>query len=118
MDVATFKARYTEFNDVADEVVATNLEECKTLVSETATGKKYQILVFLLVAHELTLIDDNTSGSVEVSRSINGGSRTVKNIATDENSLYYSKSKYGLKYLAMKQTVRYVGAVLCESMQN
>mgnify|MGYP005999260315 CR=1 FL=1 len=112
-DVATFKARYKEFENIENDVVTSILEESKTLLSQKNTGAKYQILLFLLVAHELALLDEDADGSIEVSRSINGGSRTIKNIATDEHSLYYSKTKYGQNYLAKRKTVRYVGAVLC-----
>lgn len=113
-DVATFKARYTEFETISDDVVTPILEESKTLLSENTAGAKYQTLLFLLVAHELALLDEDTDGSLEVSRSINGGSRTIKNVSTNEYALYYSKTKYGQKYLALKKTVRYVGAVLCD----
>lgn len=112
--VATFKARYTTFENIDNAVVTPILEESKTLLSSKVTGAKYQTLLFLLVAHELALLDEDTDGSIEVSRSIMGGSRTIKNVATDEYSLYYSKTKYGQKYLALKKTVRYVGAVLCD----
>lgn len=66
------------------------------------------------MAHNLALLNEDTDGSIEISRSINGGSRTIKNIAVDDLSLYYSKTKYGQKYLALKKTVRFIGAVLCD----
>lgn len=113
-DVATFKARYTDFEAVSDEIVTSILEESKTLLSVNNTGAKYQILLFLLVAHELVLLNEDDDGTIEISRSIHGGSRTIKNIATDDYTLHYSKTKYGQKFLAMKKTIRYVGAVLCD----
>jgi len=118
IDVTTFKTKYTEFADIQDEVVASTLEEQKVFVNESKMGSKYPILLFLLVAHELALLSDESDGSVEVSRSINGGSRTVKNIATNAKELYYSKTKYGLNYLAKRSTVRFAGAVLCDYQEN
>jgi hypothetical protein len=115
MDVATFKARYTEFNDVADEVVAVHLEECATLLSVDKYGAKYNQALALLVAHELKLIEIGVDDyEVELSRSIAGGGRTIKNIATTDYQLYYSRSAYGSKFLALKKTIRFSGAVLCE----
>ncbi len=112
--IISFKARYTEFENINDDVITPILEESKTLLNEKNIGSKYEILLFLLVAHDLALLNEDTDGSIEISRSINGGSRTIKNIAVDDVSLYYSKTKYGQKYLALKKTVRFIGAVLCD----
>lgn len=112
--IISFKARYTEFENISDDVIAPILEESKTLLNEKNIGYKYEILLFLLVAHNLALLNEDTDGSIEISRSINGGSRTIKNIAVDDLSLYYSKTKYGQKYLSLKKTVRFIGAVLCD----
>ncbi len=119
IDATTFKARYKEFKEVADEVVTMHLEECSALLNASNLGAKYQQLLFLLTAHELYLEANPTNeAGVVVSRAIEGGSISIKNLATNERDLYYSKSSYGLKYLALKKSVRFVGAVLCESKLN
>ena len=111
---STFKARYTEFQEVEDEVVTVQLEECSTLLSADKIGSKYQQLLFLLVAHELYLIaNPQNEAGVMVARSNEAGSISLKNLATNETELYYSKTAYGQKYLAIKKTVRFAGAVLC-----
>jgi hypothetical protein len=116
MDTTTFKARYKEFENVADKDIIMHLEECSTLLNASKLGAKYQQLLFLLTAHELHLQANPTNeAGVVASRAIEGGSISIKNIATNERDLYYSKSSYGLKYLALKKSVRFVGAVLCES---
>lgn len=119
MNATTFKTRYKEFKDVADEDVTMHLEESSTLLNASKLGAKYQQLLFLLTAHELKLQENPTDkAGVVVSRAIDGGSISIKNIATNERDLYYSKSSYGLKYLAIKRSVRFVGDVLCESKLN
>jgi len=119
LNPATFKARYKEFEHVDNEDITMHLEECSTLLNASKLGAKYQQLLFLLVAHELYLQANQTNeAGVVVSRAIEGGSVSIKNIATNERDLYYSKSLYGLKYLALKKSVRFVGAVLCESKLN
>lgn len=116
MDSATFKARYTEFESVEDSIVNTQLEECSTLLNAERYGSKYQMALFLLMAHELQLIakPPKEVGGVVVSKSIEGGGVSIKNLATNENQLYYSLTSYGQKFLAIKKTVRFVGAVLCD----
>ena len=115
MDSATFKLRYVVFKDVVDDIINVHLEECKTLLSVETAGSKYQMLLFLLVAHELELSSDTSKkAGVVVSKSNEAGSVSIKNIATNENSLYYSQTSYGQKFLAVKKTIRFVGAVLCD----
>ena len=113
MTVANFKTRYPQFTQ-EDNIIQPILEECKLFISPKTFQAKTEIALFLLVAHNLALLNEDTDGSIEISRSINGGSRTIKNIAVDDLSLYYSKTKYGQKYLALKKTVRFIGAVLCD----
>jgi hypothetical protein len=114
-DVAGFRTRYPEFTiELFPEPITTSiLEESKTLLSVEKCGAKYEMLVFLLLAHELqlTTIKNNDAG-VEVSRSIEGGGRSIKNVATNDYQLYYSKTSYGQKFLAMKKTIRFIGVVL------
>jgi len=45
-DVATFKTRYTEFENIENDVVTPILEESKTLLSQNTAGAKYQTLRF------------------------------------------------------------------------
>lgn len=115
MDATTFKARYKEFEEVANEDITIQLEECSTLLNAERYGSKYQMALFLLMAHELQLIaKPNTKAGVVVSKSIEGGSVSIKNLATNENQLYYSLTSYGQKFLAIKKTIRFVGTVLCD----
>lgn len=117
LDVASFRARYPEFTVelFADPIATSILEESLTLLSAEKCGAKHEMLIFLLMAHELkltTIISDDAG--VEISRSIEGGGRSIKNVATNEYQLYYSKTSYGQKFLAMKKTIRFAGAVLTE----
>jgi len=113
-DVSSFKARYQEFQALDDALVTVHLTECMTLLSADKYGSKYEQCLYLLTAHELKLLELGVDDSeVIVSRSIEGGSVTFKNLATDERQLYYSKTAYGQKFLAIKKTVRFVGSV-CE----
>lgn len=112
MTCELFKARYSAFTDLSDEVFNMHLEEQKVLLSVKVSGLKYQQMIFLLVAHELYLASlGNNAADVIISKSIEGGSATVKNVATNEYQLYYSKSQYGQKFLALKKTIRFVGSV-------
>jgi len=119
MDASTFKARYKEFIEVEDSDITIQLEECSTLLNAEQYGSKYQIALFLLVAHELYLIaNPSNEAGVVVSRSIEGGSISLMNLSKNQKELYYSKSNYGLKYLTIKSSIRFIGAVLCESTLN
>ncbi len=114
MNPSIFKARYKEFIAVDDSDIIIQLEECSTLLNEKIYSNKYEIALFLLVAHELYLMQNINELGVIASRSIEGGSVSFKNLSKDQQELYYSKTNYGLKYLAIKKMVRFTGAVLCE----
>jgi len=114
---ADFKTRFPEFTAVEDPTVTTHLEECGTMLSADKYGAKYQQALFLLTAHRLKLIEDDTNGlnvggNIVASRSIEGGSISFKNTATTTTELYYSKTSYGLAFMVLKKTVRFSGAVL------
>lgn len=112
MSATTFKARYTEFQAVEDEVVETHLSEQSALLSKDKYASKYNQALFLLTAHELKLLESGVDDfEVEVSRGIEGGSRSIKNVAQTPYELYYSRTSYGSKFLALKSTIRFVGAV-------
>ena len=114
MDAQAFKTRYKTFESVDDTIISTHLEESKTLLSAEHYGKKYTQALFLLTAHELQIEAEGNENEVITSAGIEGGSTSFKNLAKDNYELYYSKTLYGSKFLALKKTVRFVGAVLCE----
>lgn len=114
MSLSEFRERYPEFTTEAfnDTVVTLHLTECASFLSADKYGSKYDLCLYLLTAHELTLIGKTgESSEVVVSRGIEGGSVTYKNLAQDSRELYYTKTAYGQKFLAIKKTVRFVGAV-------
>ncbi len=115
MTVEKFKARYPDFTQ-EDPFIETILEECKLFVPLNTFQAKTEIALFLLVAHELTLnekIKNNEDTDKVISRSIEGGSATFASKAPVDNlDSYYLKTPYGEKFLAIKKSVRFVGAVL------
>lgn len=112
MIASDIKSKFSEFSSVDDEAINLQIEESKTLLSVDKCGSKYNLLLSLLVAHELKLSTLGDSASqVLTARSIEGGSMSFKNVATNEYQLYYSKSIYGQKFLAIKKTIRFVGSV-------
>ncbi|NBK99174.1 MAG: DUF4054 domain-containing protein [Erysipelotrichia bacterium] len=115
MTVANFKARYPQFTQ-EDAIIQPILEECKLFVSLETFQAKTEVALFLLVAHELTIqeaINNNSDTDKIISRSIEGGSVTIAHTqGKDTLEAYYQKTIYGEKFLAIKKSVRFVGAVL------
>ena len=115
MTVANFKARYPQFTQ-EDNIIQPILEECKVFICPKTFQAKTEIALFLLVAHELTIqeaITNNSDTDKIISRSIEGGSVTIAHTqGKDTLEAYYQKTIYGEKFLAIKKSVRFVGAVL------
>lgn len=118
MTVATFKTRYPDFETIEDGKIEIILEESKFFVNSKTFQAKTEMALFLLVAHELTLqqvLSNNGDTDKVISRSIEGGSVTIAHTqAKDTLEAYYQKTIYGEKFLAVKKSVRFVGAVLTE----
>lgn len=112
--VESFRTRYPEFTQGSfdDLIVQTHLNECALMLSEEKYGKKFEQCLFLLTAHELKLKSLGVDSQKSVSaRSIEGGSISYINLATNDYQLYYSKTAYGQKFLTLKRTIRFVGTV-------
>lgn len=123
MTVSDFKALYPNLigsgeTAVSDEVITKHLEEQKVLLNQSRLGSKYELLLGLLIAHEIKLdllskepIPQDVT-QIITARSTTAGSASILNMSKDFKDQYYSATSYGVKYLAYRTTKRFTGAVL------
>lgn len=111
---ADFKETYPVFNDVENSTIEKLLEDAKKMINEKIFSQKYTKAIFLLVAHALEIEElrkDDLDEAV-VSRSTEAGSVSIVNPSKDFRELFYSKTSYGVEYLALRRSIRKVGYVL------
>lgn len=114
MTAAEFKSYYPIFKDKENDLIEKLLKDAKTMINEKVFSQKYAKAIFLLVAHSLKIEElrkDDIDEAV-VSRSNDAGSVSILNPSKDFRELYYSKTSYGVEFLALKKTNRVVGFVI------
>lgn len=117
---ADFKARYSEFDSVADARVQTFLDEAVLEVGQVPWGTLYEKGVFLLTAHMLVIDARNQAGANPgvpspgqlASRKVGDVSVTFATQTTspDGSDEWYLSSSYGFDYLRLKKR-KGIGAV-------
>lgn len=105
MDVTAFKARYSTFNDIDDEIVEAELTFNLSLLNVRLWGEApMEIAQGLLTAHTLELerMTNLTLGGAL--RAIEeGNSIDLKLLRND--LAYYRMTVYGLRYLQLRNTI-------------
>jgi len=99
-----FKTSYPEFDTVENAVVDALLLKSSDYVSDTILGTKLETGIFLLVAHELTLLERTNpkkAFKIVTSRSGLGHSVSMQNLAKNHREAYLSLSFYGQQFLAI-----------------
>ena len=100
MTVQEFKTKFPSFLEVADAKVKMQIEESEIVLNSELFGKKYEIALGYHIAHELTL-EATTNLNTVVSRSIERGSVTYATFKHDQESIYYSSTSFGQKFLLL-----------------
>lgn len=109
----TFKSRFPEFSSIADARIEVFIDDAKLTISEGRWGRYYELGLFYLTAHYLSLAessadgDDKSSGAV-ASQSVGDTSVSyVSPAVTSDAQLYYQQTTYGLRFLML---MKFAGA--------
>lgn len=107
---ATFKTRFPEFDSVADARIQLFIDDSVVILNESFWGAKYDLGIYYLTAHYLTLAEKSESGGTSgtsgaiSSRSVDGTSVTYASITPDDSSEgYYLSTTYGQRYIALRK---------------
>jgi hypothetical protein len=119
MSVASFKARFTEFEDQSDEQVALRLDDAALQLDEARWGKFYPLGLSYLAAHLLALRLQETAAAGEGASSAGpiysetvgplNFKRAVLPMSADGGTALLASTSYGLRYLELLKLVRPVG---------
>jgi hypothetical protein len=109
LTIADFRTRFPEFNSVADADVQIQIDSSVwRFVIADWDNDTYLMAHSLVVAHELTIRSEQSSGKVAgtgalKSKSVDSASETWATSAKDgdANSVHLSKTNYGVRYLSM-----------------
>lgn len=103
----TFKARFPEFDTIADARIQVFIDDALLVTNEATWGTLYSLAVCYLSAHYLALSEDSLngdSGSIGnvASQSVDGTSISFNNPSMGSASMaYYNSTQYGQKFYSL-----------------
>lgn len=108
---STFKIRFPEFESQDNARVQLFLDDAATQVSKTKFGTSYDLAIFYLIAHYLSLSEKSANGSsgnvgAVASKSVEGVSVSYNQAtANTQCESYYITTSYGQRYLEIKSQI-------------
>lgn len=111
IDPASFKIRFPEFAAVADASVQIAIDDAVVMLNTAFWGVKYDLGLYYLSAHYLTLSQKSEAGSSSSNspisaRSVDGASVSYATYTPGNNSdAYLSSTQYGQRYLALRKSL-------------
>jgi len=111
-----FKTRFTEFSAIADATIEIFIEDSVLMINETHWGDKYDLGLYYLSAHYLSLSilsgSGNTSSVLPQSgKSVDGTSVSFSSPSYDDgNEAYYNSTTYGQRFWSL---IRSLGVGAC-----
>lgn len=115
---ADFKIRFPEFAAEDDARIELFIADSVTIINEVYWGTKYDLGLYYLTAHYLTLANKTATGAAGstgtiASRAVDGVSISyVNTISDNENDAYYASTSYGQRYLALRKTLGVAACVI------
>lgn len=109
--ITTFKARFTEFDAIADARITVFMDDALLILSEATWGDLYPQAVCYLTAHYLALAEESSLGSTgnvgNVSaKSVDGVSVTYSSVPyTNENQAYFGSTIYGQTLMSLSKSL-------------
>lgn len=109
---ADFKIRFPEFDSVDDSRIQLFIDDSVLILNETYWGTKYDLGLYYLTAHYLTVAtrmangnSDDASSSV-TGKAVDGTSVTYGSpVINDGSDDFYNASAYGKQYLALRKNL-------------
>jgi len=95
--------QFPEFDCVSNGVVDLAIEEAECAISD-CFGETRDLAMKYIVAHELTLRMNNSSGGIVTSEKIGDLSRSYS-VDTSDSDAYYRQTQFGLKFLNMRDSI-------------
>lgn len=111
IDPASFKIRFPEFDSESDTRIQMFIDDSVVILNPAYWGEKYDLGLYYLTAHILTLANKTAAGSNTLSgpvsgRSVDGSSVSYATFTPgDESDQYYMSTAYGQRYLALRKTL-------------
>ena len=114
----TIKARFSEFSTISDSKIQIFIDDAITVLNESYWGDKYDLGLYYLAAHYLTIGTASESGSSggvgPVSgKAVDGTSITYAQMTpTNEGDALLASTIYGQRYLALRKTLGVPASVI------
>ena len=111
IDPALFKIRFPEFGTENVDRIQLFIDDSVLMLNETWFGSKYDLGLYYLTAHCLTLSNESKAGSDSpvapiASQAVDGVSIGFATIASDDEwKNYFNSTVYGQRYLALIKTL-------------
>lgn len=111
IDPADFKTRFPEYAAESDARIQMFIDDSVVILNETYWGEKYNLGLYYLTAHYLSLAQKTEAGSITstapiAGRAVDGASVSYTNSSIDDQSdAYYSSTSYGQRYLALRKNL-------------
>jgi len=108
---ASFKIRFPEFTSVSDARIELFIDDSVLILNETNWGEKYDLGLYYLTAHYLTLGEKSSAGnsgsnSQIASKAVDGTSVSYNNpTLTGSDDSYFSSTSYGQRYLELRKSL-------------
>lgn len=111
IDPASFKIRFPEFASVDDSRIQLFIDDAVIILNETYWGTKYDLGLYYLTAHFLTLGNESEAGSdgptgPVTSQAVDGTNISFGIKSSDSGwENYIGSTVYGQRYLALMETL-------------
>jgi len=108
---AEFRTRFPEFVSETNPTIDLFVADSVVIINEAYWGTKYDLGLYYLTAHYLTLANRSASGSTAsigavASKSVDGVSIAYATATPNDGSdAYYNSTAYGQRYLALRKTL-------------
>lgn len=115
---ASFKLRFPEFSSEDDSRIQLFIDDSVIILNETFWSVKYDLGLYYLTAHYLTLANLSEAGNKTApgqvsSRSVDGTSVSYNRVTlSNENDAYYASTIYGQRYLALRKSLGLIACVV------
>lgn len=108
---ALFKTRFVEFDCINSPKIQMFIDDSTLILNEAYWGVKYDLGLYYLTAHLLTLSEKSSAGNAGglgqvASRSVDGASISYNNAPLNNQSdAFYAATVYGQRYLALRKNL-------------
>ena len=114
----TFKARFPEFDSIAESRIQIFIDDSLLVLNETTWGNVYSLAVCYLTAHYLALGEASSNGNSGTtgpiaSQAVDGTSISFNSFSpTSEFSSFYNSTQYGQRFYTLIRSLGVMAATV------